>query len=53
MKLDRLKEASTWRGIFLLAGIFGIQINPELQMEIIKGIGVVYALINVFRKEKA
>ena len=47
---NRLKEASTWRGLFVLAGVFGLKIAPELQNEIITAVGVIYSFINIFRK---
>ena len=43
--LARLKEASTWRGIALLLTVFGIQVAPEVQEEIISvGIAVAGAV---------
>lgn len=33
--IDRLKEASTWRGIALLLTAFGLRIAPELQEAVI------------------
>lgn len=40
--LDRLKEASTWRGIFLLLTAIGVPIAPELQTVIMSaGLGIV------------
>jgi hypothetical protein len=38
--LERLKEASTWRGIILVATALGAQWSPESQMAIISvGVG--------------
>lgn len=37
--INRLKEASTWRGLILLAAAFGLHIAPELQ-EAIVGAGI-------------
>ncbi|MBF0426964.1 MAG: hypothetical protein HQL66_14215 [Magnetococcales bacterium] len=33
--LDRLQEASTWRGLILLGSALGIQIMPEVATQII------------------
>lgn len=39
--LDRLKEASTWRGLVLIATVAGAQISPDLQSAIVlMGLGV-------------
>lgn len=40
--IERLKEASTWRGIILLLTSAGIQIAPEIQSLVIS-IGVALA----------
>ncbi len=43
--LDRLKEASTWRGIALLLTAFGIQVAPEVQDAVISaGVAVAGAV---------
>lgn len=43
--LDRLKEASTWRGIALLLTAFGVQVAPEVQEAVISvGIAVAGAV---------
>ncbi len=34
--IDRLKEASTWRGIFMLLTALGLNIAPELQDSILQ-----------------
>ena len=39
--INRLKEASTWRGFALLLTAFGVHIAPELQEAVIAaGVGV-------------
>jgi hypothetical protein len=39
--IDRMKEASTWRGIILLLTAAGVPIAPELQSVIISaGLGL-------------
>ena len=49
--LGYLKQASTWRGLAILAGVFGVAIDPA-SMEII-GAGVVAAIgvVEVVRNE--
>lgn len=43
--LDRLKEASTWRGIALLLTAFGVQVAPDVQEAVISaGIAVAGAV---------
>lgn len=51
--LGYLKQASTWRGLAILAGVFGIAIDPSA-MEVI-GAGVVAAIgvVEVVRNEVA
>lgn len=34
--IERLKEASTWRGIFMLLTALGLNIAPELQDSILQ-----------------
>lgn len=49
--LERLKEASTWRGIIMLATGFGINIAPDLMNSII-AVGVsVAGMVGVFTKD--
>ena len=50
--IERLKEASTWRGIILLLTGAGIQIAPEIQSLVIS-IGVALAgMIRVATPDK-
>lgn len=50
--LERLAEASTWRGITAILTGLGIALSPELAAQITAaGLGLI-GLINVFRKEK-
>lgn len=50
--LERLKEPSSWRGIFALFTAVGIKLHPELQ-ELILSVGLsAIGLVNFFRKEK-
>lgn len=50
--LNRLKEPSTWRAIFCLAGICGYSIAPELQSQIVTIVGAALAMVEFIRKEK-
>jgi hypothetical protein len=50
--LDRLREASTWRGLIGIATTFGVIISPELADKIIAvGIALV-GVVEIIRKEK-
>lgn len=50
--LDRLGEASTWRGLIALATAAGIAIDPT-QAAAITAAGIaLIGVINVFRKEQ-
>ena len=50
--IERLDEASTWRGIIMLATAFGVQLEPE-QTEAIVSFGLaVVGLLGVFSKDK-
>lgn len=50
--IRRLKEPSSWRAIFLLAGIAGYSVAPELQEHIMIGVGAALSAIEFIRKEK-
>jgi hypothetical protein len=51
--IERLGEASTWRGLVGLVTAAGVAISPELATQIIAvGVGLI-GLINVVRKERA
>jgi hypothetical protein len=50
--LNRLREPSSWRGIFALLTAVGLKLHPELQ-EAILSVGLsAIGLVNFFRKEK-
>lgn len=50
--MDRLQEPSTWKGLTLVAGLFGYAATPE-EVEVIAGAATaVIALINIFTKER-
>ena len=50
--LSKLKEPSTIRGVAILLGLAGINLDPEAVNAITAGVIAVIALIEVFRKEK-
>jgi len=50
--LSRLKEPSTIRGLCILLGLAGINLDPEAVNAITAGVIAVIGLIEVFRKEK-
>jgi hypothetical protein len=50
--LSKLKEPSTIRGVAILLGLAGINLDPEAVNAITAGVIAVIGLIEVFRKEK-
>lgn len=50
--VDRMKEASTWRGIILLLTAVGVPIAPELQTAIISAGLALAGLIGVATPDK-
>lgn len=51
MILSKLKEPSTWRGLIILASIFGVTFSPEKTEAIVTAGAALMGLIEVFRKE--
>jgi hypothetical protein len=49
---SKLKEPSTIRGVAILLGLAGINLDPEAVNAITAGVIAVIGLIEVFRKEK-
>jgi hypothetical protein len=49
--LDRLKEPSTWRGLFAVLTALGIKLHPEMQEAILTTGLALIGMVNVFRKE--
>lgn len=49
--LNRLKEKSTWLGIFTMLGLFGMKIKPEFQELIIQAILAVAAVVAFIFRE--
>lgn len=50
--LEYLGQSSTWRGIILIAGSFGVVLEPELQAHIIAAALGLVGIINVVRNSK-
>ncbi len=50
--LERLKEPSTLRGLIMLVGAAGFKVSPVIAPQLAVTCGGIYALINIFRKEK-
>jgi hypothetical protein len=50
--INKAQEPSTINGVFLLAGLAGVNISPELQTPIISILGGAAAIYNIIRKEK-
>lgn len=51
--IDRLKEASTWRGIIALLTAAGVTISPEMVDKIVAAGLAVMGIIGMFFKDKA
>lgn len=49
---DRLKEASTWRGLTMLLTALGISVKPDLMEQIIVAGTGVAGLIGIMTKDK-
>lgn len=50
--LERLKEPSTWRGLFAVFTAIGIKLAPDMQEAILTTGLALIGVINVARKEK-
>lgn len=50
--IERLKEASTWKGISLLLGVAGVAVDPAMVVDIGMAVGTIIGAIDVMRKEK-
>jgi hypothetical protein len=48
--IARLREPSTWRGLALLVGAFGVQLHPDAIPAIGSAVASVIAAIEVFRR---
>jgi hypothetical protein len=51
--LRQLKQPSTWKGLFVIAGIVGYSIDPALQEQIIIAVTAILAAIEIYRNEHA
>ncbi len=49
--LRQLKQPSTWKGIFILAGIAGYSLDPELQNQIITAVIAILGIIEIVKNE--
>lgn len=50
--MERLREASTWRGLIMLVTAFGVTVSPALSSAIVAAGVSLVSLIEIFRKEK-
>lgn len=50
--LARLKEPSTWNGLALIVGGFGVHVAPDLIPTIGTAVAAFIGLVEVVRKEK-
>ena len=48
--LDRLKEPSTWRGLAVMIGAFGVHMHPDLMPAIATAVTAAIGLVEVVRK---
>ena len=51
--LNRLKEPSTWAGLGVLLGLFGVKVLPEQLTAIIGVVTAICAALAVFLPEKS
>lgn len=51
--VERLKERTTYQGLTLLLGVFGVAISPDLLYQIGMGVASVYGLVQTFLPESA
>ena len=49
--IRQLKQPSTWKGLFVVAGIIGYKIDPSLQEQIIIAVTAILAAIEIYRNE--
>lgn len=48
---DRLRERTTWLGLFAAAGLFGINVHPELRETIINALIAAAAVVSFLFRE--
>jgi hypothetical protein len=46
--LKKMQEPSTIKGMVVIAGLLGTQVDPELQNEILIAAAALYSLIQIF-----
>lgn len=49
--IRQLQQPSTWKGLFVLAGLIGYKIDPSLQEQIIIAVTAIIAGIEIYRNE--
>ena len=49
--LRQFKQPSTWKGLFVLAGLLGYSLDPELQTQIVTAVIAVFGIIEIVRNE--
>ena len=49
--LRQAKQPSTWKGIFVLLGLLGYSLDPELQNQLIISVTALISAIEIFRNE--
>lgn len=49
--IRRLREPSSWRAIFLLVGMAGYTVAPELQEQIVLAVGACLGVVEFVRRE--
>lgn len=42
-----MSQPSTWKGLVILAATFGIQLNPDDMIEIVKSFGLIYGALAI------
>lgn len=50
--LDRAREPSSWRGLALMLGAFGVQLHPDAVPAIGAAVAATIAAVEIFRREK-
>ena len=48
--IKKITEPGTINGVFLLAGLAGVSVSPDLQTPIVSVLGSIAAIYNIVRK---
>ena len=48
--IDRAKEPSTWRGLAVMLGAFGVYANPDAIQQVGVAVAGIISAIEIFRK---